>query len=339
MWRLLVVAILSLILPGLAQIYHGQRIKGIIFYLINIAVVVLQGYVTSISFWVLYVVVLIDGIVFILKQQQLGKRKRSEKRAIVETAIATVAGKTILLTVNLLLYLGAHYIPLYIEQQRGESNMEQIEEEVLIYLKEKYQDEFSIIDTDYIPKTGWYTLRVKSKKRPDIDFLITKDADGEIVDTYTALIWGEQGEADIKSLLQSIYPERMYYSSTVWISEDTEEKLITDGEIPTLKQILALGYSYDLDLNIKLIKTITKHNIKTENENIKKIISYFKENNITGSLQIEYYSETVLTDNIDTVSLANQYQYTDELEYMFGPEEVEKILDEDDFIKMIMRLD
>ncbi len=336
MWRIILSAVFSLILPGIGQFINGQRWKGIIILFLTLLGTALKGIVTIIPLTLIYIWALIDALIVSYQIYQGNKEGPTFKAQWLEVLIALVIAVPLSFLANEFSKERV-VVALPEEETKIKQDEEKVKQEAIQYLEEKYNDEFAIKDVSYTWKTETYYMKASSKTRPEITFSVRKTKNKPFIDTYLVSIWSEQAEEEMGSLLRPIYPKFMTYTVTARFDKDTARE-VTGKEIPSYKELRKTTDKGSQTLKIFVIQNITERNKEEQIDKIFEIITYLNENNINSSLLIEFYDEKLLTTGVEEIPFSGRLEYVDSLHHVVDINEVSSIKSKEDVAAVLKKL-
>ena len=330
MWRIILSAVFSLILPGIGQLINGQRWKGITILILTLIGTAVKGLVTIVPLIFIYLWALIDAVVVAYGIYKGKREVPSHKKILIEVLIALVIGVPLSFLAN---EFAKEEIILSVPGMEDEAKIKQDEEKVkqeaIQYLKEKYNDEFDVRDVRYTWKTGTYYMKARPKEQPEITFNVRKSKSEPFSDTYLIRVWSEQAKQEMGDLLKPIYPKYMTYTVSAGFDESTEAD-VAGKEIPSYQELRQRTDKGSQELKIFVIQNITPRNKEEQIDKIFQIITYLNENNIESSLLIEFYDEKLLTTGVDKIRFTGRMEYMDSLHHVLDLKEVSSIKSKED---------
>jgi len=328
--------VLSIVYPGIGQIYNRQKIKGFIFVLIQFILAVLNILALgkmNLLYNSIWVIGIIDAFVFAIINEKRTKHDLDEtedaegkKRPWVLIVVTTV--------VAYLLHYGIAYMlgtALFSPPQLGmQQHAPSIKSEVLSYLEKKYHKKFVVDQEKYIWQTGAYQLVVHPADDPKLFFPVTKDEVYGIVDGYIQRLWVKQSTEEVTPIVKSIYPEHVTIESAVAIDEADEKKAVKLNKVLTYKEYRKKNKGYVHDLRIYVIKTV---NPTEEKQNLFRLITELRKRGITElRLTAQYFDPVLLKKRVSSVNFDTQTEYFPYQTYICEPSEydIKKIQTVDD---------
>ena len=336
MWRIILSAVFSLILPGIGQFINGQRWKGLIILFLTLLGTALKGIVTIIPLTLIYIWALIDALIVSYQIYQGNKEGPTFKAQWLEVLIALVIAVPLSFLANEFSKERV-VVALPEEETKIKQDEEKVKQEAIQYLEEKYNDEFAIKDVSYTWKTETYYMKASSKTRPEITFSVRKTKNKPFIDTYLVSIWSEQAEEAMGSLLRHLYPKFLPYPVTARFDKDTARE-VTGKEIPSYKELRKTTDKGSQTLKIFVIQNITERNKEEQIDKIFEIITYLNENNINSSLLIEFYDEKLLTTGVEEIPFSGRLEYVDSLHHVVDINEVSSIKSKEDVAAVLKKL-
>lgn len=345
MFHVILAGILSLIFPGIGQIYNNQWWKGLPLAFVELVFI----YFFSFDVWatilyrVIWLYAVIDAIVFAIKI----RKSRGEKTRL--RGYKAVLGVGLSLLIVLLLALLPQYLPAIMQSYAGTS--QEIPDEVLNdvqkraeqYLEEKYEQPFSVEGADYSEDTGGYLMLGHPEGSPEVEFGIFVDEEGEFSDSYPEDLWTMEAKNQLEPFVKKLYDDIAKLKIDVRIDERIRETIPTEnGEVPDYEDIRKqYPDDYFQVFQLDVIQDVTEGTKQEEVKKIHEIVSFLQDHHLDEvSLTIEYYDEALLEEKghdiepgLDDMGY-NSYTFSisaGELEKIDSREDVDKLLQENNF--------
>ena len=273
--HVIVSTLLSIIYPGIGQIYNGQRVKGILLILLEL----ILGYIEAGNFYLLlaFSIVWLYGIVDALWtsiQMQRGKKEPrflKGRRGVLEVGIALVITLPLVLISSAISPEGL-IIPM---NRKPPEDLAVVQKEAEEYLEKKYGEEFGTKDPYYIHQIGEYNFTAYPKKNPDLLFEVYRKVSGPFDDTYLILHWSKQSEEALQPTMDELFPDAWIFYSDFGVKEEVEAEVLRQGEIPDYEGVLdRFRGQYTQHVNIAIIKDINGPE-EAELERILRLIQFF----------------------------------------------------------------
>ena len=184
MKKIIIAVLLSILYPGLGQIYNRERLNAILFIFAQF-IVIIVAIVTLGFFPYLILIVWLSGIIeaaFSAKyRNESGEKSQDDDwdlrsaeiiLAIVIAAASVYSAWQVGLSINKLTF------------DKPKKEYEIVQKEVLSYLEEKYKEEFVATNVRYIWATKTYAVSVHSITIPNVNFYAYKLENNTIEDVY-----------------------------------------------------------------------------------------------------------------------------------------------------------
>ncbi|SEN62955.1 hypothetical protein [Lihuaxuella thermophila] len=313
MKNVILATVLSIVFPGIGQIYNGQNGKGVsfiaailLFMSLNMAT---SGYPLFAVFYVVaWVWSLVDAIVVAVKQQKgsIPAPPLEGERRYVKLGLAIVVA-------YLLFFTSACAFDQTGTDEGGlalSKEEKKIQQEAKKYLENKYHEEFVVEKPNYIPAIDKYGMYAYPKNDPDIVFGVTKLGSDPFLDTYLESVWDRDSKEELESVLPTFFDHLWNFSTSISVKDRIETE-IAGKKIPSYRELRkAHPDQITNTMTIYLIKNVTDQNQDEELEKVLKFINYCEKNDIRiVNLEINYYDEALLNKSKEKINIKNQDKF------------------------------
>lgn len=162
------------------------------------------------------------------------------------------------------------------------------DQKVLELLKDKYDKDFTILESRYSPETGLNYIKAVSKESPEIQFNVEYDpSSNEMTSFYEEYLWRNQAKTYYSESLEKKY-QKFALNVDVY-----PEKVPEPKAIPHFEDILKNSSGeLKLSFQIHLFDDLEDSNQKKILKPIKNLIDEVLENNVKdGAIVIRFYDE------------------------------------------------
>lgn len=343
MIRIILSVLVNLFIPGLGQFINDQRIKGTLFvlaYLVFLSIP--MSFVTLMGMSLFILVAIVDALIVSI-QIYKGKREARADRSLYIEVIG-VALVTIVFIILIAIFIrDSGGEDLVLPEINNKSTVEKIdpqEESRLIketedYLTEKYGKAFEIESVKYLKRSQAYIIEAYPQEKPDLRFRVTKDSKG-YQDTYVATGLTDEVNQITTPVLKELYPEHSSYLGVVGLDQSYLDQVGKD--IPSIDELKDEKDKYTYKLSVYVIKNMEGVQREEELKKIGRLISFLQKEGIQTRLRIQYYNETLLTKGVNEVSLANSFQNSGELSYIFEVYNTDQIGSKEDIVNNLRKI-
>lgn len=284
---------LSLIYPGLGQIYNGQRKKGLLFlagqllsliaFLYTMGAQVIYLYFFGVWLWSL-----IDALytAWQIEQGRVVDSKEPTRRRWVEIGLLGLSAYII--------GFFSYQMMMEPSEQIPQEEKAALQSEVGQYLEERYGQSFVVEEPTYLPETEEYRLYAYPEDNPQQRFIVSKNPE-RLLDGYISLLYKEQAQKELSDLVEELY-------SNVWRAEAKVGVGRLEGNfakgIPSYQETRQHHPDKLMqEVEIDLIYKINEGNKKKELGKILRLVHHYRE---TGLQNIKFtisYFDPQLLDN------------------------------------------
>lgn len=304
--RMIVGILLSLIVPGLGQFVNGQRVKGSIFLLLDFLFIVVKNGWSVAPLFVLYLVALVDVIIYGIKIHRGELQVPSGRNWVIEVVLVTVVAGLLSTGVDELtkgffantLNLGGDLV--------GSDEKKKVKEEAEAYLKNKYGKDFTVNKVSYIWQTGKFSMRGRADKEAS-DFLVQKDKKGNFIDSYFFHVMSREAQKELEPLVQEKFPDVLNWKVTVWVEDEVEQEMAQN--FPSIEKLRAETGDYKENIQINVVKKVDSSSVKEEAERLSPFFDYLNQNEIQASVQINYYDPSIKQKGIKKIDFQKRLKF------------------------------
>ncbi|MFD2442554.1 hypothetical protein ACFSO7_00890 [Bacillus sp. CGMCC 1.16607] len=309
MGKIILSAVLSFLFPGLGQLYHKQKVKGIILIVIGIILVYVNIFGWRLPLTVFRFIAAGEAIFSANKRFKSAGTEAflSPKKALLEIGISVILIFMVtFVPYRMFIKPEANYFSQNTPEQ-GDKEMKQAEERMISYLEEKYQKEFTIKQTDYIREQSEYTFVISAS---DEDFLFTGSYfhhQDQFEDGYMNAKWGNEFDDKVEPAISTQFQNIWKYNRGVRVEENVLSR-INPLEIPSYDQ-LRIQFPDDYEQKFQLAVF--------ENEDEKKQQALIKVNHIVQAIKaqgikniqfhIYFYNEKLFKEKGKDIILGAEY--------------------------------
>lgn len=292
MGKIIISTILSLLFPGLGQLYNKQRIKGIIFIVIGIVLVYVNIYGFLLPLTLFRFIAALEAAV-------MGIRKRRNGD---ENPFLTMKHASIEIGVSAILIFSMTMIPYELFIKPGKNvklptksgqEMQKIEEKAVVYMNKKYKKEFVATESLYSMELGKYKIYVHPKTNKEMQVSVTYvESNNQFSDDYMNAVWGYEFDQKLEAKTNSLFKHIWEYSSGVWVDEKVLEQ-IDPLNIPAYKEV---RQHYPKDYEQKLqIYVFEDANETKQLEKVNQIVQEIRKEKINSiQFEVAFYKEELL---------------------------------------------
>ncbi|OYD06317.1 DUF4199 domain-containing protein [Paludifilum halophilum] len=325
MIHVVLATLLSIIYPGVGQIYNRQRMKGIVIILVySILGYISIGNIYLMSFFmIIWVLAILDSLWTAVRmvRKKVNRGFLQGKRAVIEVGIAlTIALLYVWFSVDISQPLWTK------ESHQPPQKVTSVQKEAKNYLKDKYGDSFKVEKPQYITEFNKYRMKAYPQDDPKLRFTVTKRGSQPFEDTYVIAALSKQSQEEMQPLIDKLYPDVWVYESHVGIENEAEKDMISKNMLDYQEVRNQYPGQYTQHVDLKLIKDLEGKQKEVEMRKILKTIQFFKENRVQKvNLNVTYYSESLPEKARDQkIKLGNYYEYLT-FEFDMNPQDINKI--------------
>lgn len=305
--------LLSLLYPGLGQLYAGRRLRGILFIsgelIITFINTFTNGYL-DLLFYGVYIWALVDAVILARKSEDHQFLRGG--RLVIEVGLAAVISLSLMYGAQ---YLGEWSLGQLLFQEKSPEEIAKVKEETKRYLEERYDEAFEVKNARYIHSVGKYNVIAKPKSKPQLKFGVSvNDSITTFEDRYLYELWSDQATEETKSIVDQAFNEEKHFLK---VGVGFNEELMNDirGKVPSLMEMRkTYPDDYDESINLFLIKDVTDPGL--EAKKIYQLVTFIQEQGLRATVQVEYYDEDLLKNGIKEVNPDNSYEYKEYLRKM-----------------------
>lgn len=293
---------LSLLYPGLGQIYNGQLIKGFSFIIIQFFCIFIFR-VTLVFFPYTVIILWIIGMIDAYKYS-ISNRKNKKRNSRLIFLYLIIGG--------LFAYIGGNYA----WNQGGkifdkpEKDKEIIKNQAKTYLEDKYNDNFFVKQINYEWNTKVYQMKIVSEKYPQLNFRVNvgEFSTDEIFDDYLDTVWSSQSREELEPFVIEAYSQKAIFKSYINAQQISSNFRGNIPEYKSARQIYKDEAISQLVL-IYVFKEITDLNKEEEIKKIFKIINSYKGVNVkNSSLQIIFFAPELIQNKPLSIIEDNEFE-------------------------------
>jgi TM2 domain-containing membrane protein YozV len=337
-----IAGLLSLLFPGLGQIYNRQTNKGLIAMCLQF-VFILVGILTmgflgapAVILWIWGIV---DAIINAQKRDRQNMKQPSAskgKSLYVELGIGAVIAIVLVFLVWKIgtgIYCAPH------------PDKKAVKEDALEYLTEKYEQEFEITKVKFscYPSNA-FEIKAYSLNNPDVTITMHAPSTGdEFSDDYIHKLWDKESKEELKPLVEKFYPESPpFRADIIIINRDAIDKLQKSTKVPSLKQARK-HYINEMILSFELVlfKELTQENKQIEMKKVFDLIQQLKETGIPIiGITISYYNPKLEKKGEKVLEEYHTHKFWDELQYSLDieAEDIPSIQTPEDVTKYLIKI-
>ncbi|WP_131924069.1 hypothetical protein [Hazenella coriacea] len=292
---ILISSILSIIYPGLGQMYNRQTWKAVLLFLICIPMDWINFMKDDLVWeWRLLftLVAVIDaGYTAWRITQDSSRSFLTMKQSFIRIGISVVI--LAFCTLGLRFAFIQAFNQAVKEQQNFKVEDPELNKEVTEYLEEKYQQKFTVTKTSIMMDT--YVIRAAPNGQPDQDFMITGTSKEDFSDTYFAAFWSKQAEQSWQPMIDQTFGTTFDNNLHISYADEIEQLELADGKISDLTDALEKNPEY-ITPYIR-IQTIQNLNQKNKEEQLEKVLSFvqmLQSQNVTkAQVKVLFYDEVL----------------------------------------------
>lgn len=307
---IIISSVLSIIYPGLGQMYNRQLWKAILFFLVCIPMDWIN-FVKDDLVWewrlLFTIIVVIDaGYIAWRITQDPSRSFLTVKQSLIRIGISVV------LLTFCTIGLQFTFFKVFNQAVNGQQNFKvkdsELNKEVIEYLKEKYQQEFVVMKTSYMMDR--YVIQASPKGQPDMDFMVTGNSKEDFRDTYYSTVWSKQARREwnpvINQTFGTTFDNRISISYT---DEITEQKPI-NGKIPSFMDALKSDSEYITPyIEINIIQNFNRENKDEQLEKVLSFVQILQSQNVSKSqVKFRFYDEVLKNTGTKNYSRAKHMQ-------------------------------
>ncbi|MBN2909185.1 hypothetical protein JQC72_06570 [Polycladomyces sp. WAk] len=167
--------------------------------------------------------------------------------------------------------------------------MNEVKQEAIQYLEQKYKKKFIAGHANYMPVTGQYAVRAYPEDNRQVQVLVYGYTKRDFQDTYVIEILSLELQKRVNPIIDQIFDRENLWDHDIGIELDRNlEKKYERGKIPPLQTVLKTEPKY-VTTTISLILYDTDPG-KQEEEQILQFIKKLQSLNIkTANIIVEYY--------------------------------------------------
>lgn len=339
MKHIIISTILSVIYPGIGQIYNGQRVKGILLILLELILGYFEAGNTYLlfAFSLVWIYGVIDALWTAIQMNRGNREPRflTGRRAVIEVGISLVVIVPLVLISS---STSSEGLVVKMDQEPPE-DLAVVQKEAQAYLEEKYGEQFGIKDSDYVYEIGEYNFTAFPKKNPEVTFAVYRKGSQPFKDTYFMSYWSKQSREALRPVMDEFFPDAWIFHSDFGVKEEVKKKVLLQEEIPDYEEVVdQFRGQYTQHVNISVIKDITGPE-QEELERILKLIQHLQEKKVDKvTIEVSYYAESLPEKaRQDKDKLGNYYEH---LKYSFRlrPQDLHTIETTDDIEERFRKL-
>ena len=318
MKHIIIASILSVMYPGIGQLYNKERRKGILLVVLEL----LLGFFDDYSFIItlLFIAIWIYGIVDALLRSIIINREGANflkgRQAVLETGIVLILALSLTVISNMV-FSGQRTVNI---DNQPPQKLNEVQQEAQIYLKRKYNQSFEVGTPKYTSDTGEYNMVAYPKEKSNIKFVVYKTKTESFDDTYLNKVWSVQSENELKPVINDLYSDVWIFSSEVGVDQSVKTDVLNNEILryEDLRTNYPKGYAQHVSISV--IKNLSKKNKDKELEKAFKLVRFLKERNIDHvNLSIAYYNDSLPEEaKSEKDNLGDYYDY---LEYEISIDE------------------
>ena len=326
--------LLSLLFPGLGQIYNRQTNKGLIAMLLQF-VFILVGIFTmgflGMPAVVLWIWGIVDAIIYAPKRD----KNQKDKSLYVELVIGVIVAVVLIFTswnIGTGIYCEPH------------PDKKVVKEDALEYLTEKYEQEFEITRVKFnCYPYNTFEIKAYSLNNPDVTITMYAPSTGdEFSDDYIGKLWDKESKEELKPLVEKFYPESPPFRADIIINRDAIDKLQKSTKVPSLKEARK-HYINEMTLSFELVlfKKLTQENRQVEMKKVFDLIQQLKETGIPRiGITISYYNPKLEKKGEKVLKEYHTHKFWDELQYSLDieAEDIPSIQTPEDVTKYLKKI-
>ncbi|WP_131924070.1 hypothetical protein [Hazenella coriacea] len=292
---ILISSILSIIYPGLGQMYNRQAWKAILLFLVCIPMDWINFMKDDLVWeWRLLftLVAVIDaGYTAWRITQDSSRSFLTMKQSFIRIGISVV------ILAFCTLGLGFAFIQAYNQAVKEQQNFKvedpELNKEVIEYLEEKYQQKFIVTKTSIMMDT--YVIRAAPKGQPDQDFMVTGTSKEDFSDTYFAAFWSKQAEQSWQPMIDQTFGTTFDNKLHISYADEIEQLELADGKISDLMEALEKNPKYITPyIEINIIQNFDQENKDEQLEKVLSFVQMLQSQNVTkAQIEFNYYDEVL----------------------------------------------
>jgi TM2 domain-containing membrane protein YozV len=339
----LIAGLLSLLFPGLGQIYNRQTKKGFVVMLLQF-VLILVGVATmgilgmpAIMLWIWGI---IDALAYALKGDSKNTDQSfttSDKSLYVELGIGVVIA---IVLVFLVWNIGTG---IYCKPHPSKKA---VKEDALEYLTEKYEQEFEITRVKFnCYPYNTFEIKAYSLNNPDVTITMYAPSTGdEFSDDYLDQLWDKQVSEEIKPLVKKIYPKFSAFTGSIVITRSSYDligELRKYSKVPNYYQYKErILNAFPLKIRLALFIELNENNKPMEMKKIYYLIQTLKKNEMKNfNINAEYYDPKLEKKGRKVLEDVS-HKFFDELQYSLNikAEDIPSIQTPEDVTKYLKKI-
>ncbi|WP_025948695.1 hypothetical protein [Geobacillus thermocatenulatus] len=329
--------LLSLLFPGLGQIYNRQTNKGLIAMLLQF-VFILVGIFTmgflGMPAVVLWIWGIVDAIIYAPKRD----KNQKDKSLYVELVIGVIVAVVLIFTswnIGTGIYCEPH------------PDKKVVKEDALEYLTEKYEQEFEITRVKFnCYPYNTFEIKAYSLNNPDVTITMYAPSTGdEFSDDYLDQLWDKQVSEEIKPLVKKIYPKFSAFTGSIVITRSSYDligELRKYSKVPNYYQYKErILNAFPLKIRLALFIELNENNKPMEMKKIYYLIQTLKKNEMKNfNINAEYYDPKLEKKGRKVLEEDVSHKFFDELQYSLNikAEDIPSIQTPEDVTKYLKKI-
>lgn len=255
MKRTVIAGLLSLLYPGLGQLYTGRRLRGVLFIVGELIITFINSFsgFLDLIFYGVYLWAFVDAVLLARKSED--QQFLRGLHFTLEVGLAAVISLSLMYGAQ---FLGEWSLKQLLYQEKSSQELQKVKKETEQYLEKKYEERFRIEKVKYIYEVGNYDITAFPKNHPEMKFGVSCNEEvTSFEDRYPYEVWSEQAKKEIKPIVDQAFSGDPYFINT---GVGFEEKLINDlkGGIPNYKEMREqYPNDYSEGINIYVIKDVS----------------------------------------------------------------------------------
>ncbi|TCS94679.1 hypothetical protein [Hazenella coriacea] len=293
---ILISSALSIIYPGLGQMYNRQIWKAVLLFLVCVPMDWINFMKDDLVWeWRLLftLVAVIDaGYTAWRITQDSSRSFLTVKQSFIRIGISVVI--LAFCTLGLRFAFIQAFNQAVKEQQNFKVEDPELNKEVTEYLEEKYQQEFEILKTNTF--VGEYDILAAPKGQPDVKFSVSGTSKENFIDTYYSALWSKQVQKNWQPVIDQTFG--ITFDNKIDITTNSMEirqRKVENGKMPHVSEVLQKD-SYQITPYIK-INIIQNFNRENKEEQLEKVLSFvqmLQSQNVTqAQVDIKFYDEVL----------------------------------------------
>ncbi|WP_131924068.1 hypothetical protein [Hazenella coriacea] len=292
---ILISSALSVIYPGLGQMYNRQTWKAVLLFLVCIPMDWLN-FVKGNLVWewrlLFTIVVVIDAAYTAWRITQDSSRSfLTMKQSLIRIGISVVI--LAFCTLGLRFAFIQVFNQAVKEQQNFKVNDSELNKEVIEYLQERYQEEFVVMQVNYM--VDRYVFKVSPKEQPEMIFIVTGDSKENFRDTYSSKVWAKQARQEWNPMIAQTFGTTFDNRISISYRGEMNEQKLIDGKVPDLKDALRNDSEYMIPyIEINIIQNFNQENKDEQLEKVLSFVQMLQSQNVSRSqIDINFYDEVL----------------------------------------------